>query len=97
MDNTGMILKNAFIDAQLVGYSLKQHEFSEKFETKMQRTIKYQKGVWRLINTKGKKAACIILSLLIFTASTVFSVKALREQSTPPSTSSSQVGFMASM
>lgn len=79
MDNTGMILKNAFIDAQLVGYSLKQHEFSEKFETKMQRTIKYQKGVWRLINTKGKKAACIILSLLIFTASTVFSVKALRE------------------
>ena len=44
MDNTRMLLKNAFIDAQLVGYCVKQHEFSEKFETKMKSTIKYQKS-----------------------------------------------------
>ena len=65
MDNTRAILKNAFIDAQLVGYTVKQHTFSTEFETKMKRIIKYQKGVLRLINTTGKRIACIILTALI--------------------------------
>ena len=79
MDNTRAILKNAFIDAQLKGYSVEQHTFTEEFENKMQNLIRQQKGLLKLINTTGKKVACIILTILILTTSTVFSVEALRE------------------
>lgn len=79
MDNTRALLKNAFVDAQLVDYTLKQHAFSNEFEIEIQHIVKYQKGMLRLINTRGKKIACILLSILIFATSTVLSVKALRE------------------
>lgn len=79
MDNTRAILKNAFIDAQLVGYTVKQHTFSDEFERKMQNLIRNQKGFLKLINTTGKKVACVLLSILILATSTVFSVEALRE------------------
>lgn len=79
MDNARAILKNAFIDAQLKGYSVEQHTFTEEFENKMQNLIRQQKGLLKLINTTGKKVACIILTILILTTSTVFSVEALRE------------------
>lgn len=75
---TDYILKNAFISAQTENGVL-PYEFSEQFEAKMIRLIKSQKGIRRLINTAAKRAACIILSLLIATATTVFSVDALRE------------------
>ena len=79
MDNTRAILKNAFIDAQLVGYTVKQHTFSTEFETKMKRIIKYQKGVLRLINTTGKRIACIILTALICLTTVACSIEEVRE------------------
>ena len=79
MDNTRAILKNAFVDAQLVGYTITQHTFSDVFEGKMQNLIRHQRGFFKFINTAGKKAAVVLLSILILSASTVFSVKALRE------------------
>lgn len=79
MDNTRAILKNAFVDAQLVGYTITQHTFSDEFEGKMQILIRHQRGFFKFINTAGKKAAVVLLSILILSASTVFSVKALRE------------------
>ena len=57
MDNKSATLKNAFIDAQLVGYTVKQHTFSDKFEAKMQHIIKYQKGILRLIESIPSKNA----------------------------------------
>lgn len=79
MDNTRAILKNAFIDAQLVDYSIKQHTFSYEFEGKMQHIIKYQKGIFRLINTAGKKIACIVLSLLLCLTTVACSIDEVRE------------------
>ena len=79
MDNTRAILKNAFIDAQLVGYTVKQHTFSTEFETKMKRIIKYQKGVLRLINTTGKRIACVLLTLLLCLTTVACSIKEVRE------------------
>ena len=79
MDNTRAILKNAFIDAQLVGYTVKQHTFSVEFETKMQNIIKYQKGVLRLINTTGKRIACVILTALICLTTVACSIEEVRE------------------
>ncbi len=79
MDSTRAILKNAFIDAQLVGGSIKSHSFSSEFETKMQHIIKYQKGVLRLINTTGKRVACIILTALICLTTVACSIEEVRE------------------
>lgn len=79
MDNTKAILKSAFIDAQLVGHIVKKHTFSEEFEAKMQRLIKGQKGFLRLINTTGKKVACILLCVFVIATSAVFGVEAIRE------------------
>ena len=79
MDNTRVILKNAFIDAQLVDYTVKQHILSAEFETKMQHIIKYQKGVLRLINTTGKRIACVILTALICLTTVECSIEEVRE------------------
>ena len=79
MDNTRVILKNAFIDAQLVDYTVKQHILSAEFETKMQHIIKYQKGVLRLINTTGKRIACVILTALICLTTVACSIEEVRE------------------
>lgn len=80
MDNMKARLKSAFIDAQLVDYTVKPHTFSDKFEAEMQNIIRYQKGLLKLINTTAKKIACVILCILIIAAGTVFSVEALREE-----------------
>lgn len=79
MDNTRAVLKQAFIDAQQIGHIVNQYEFSKDFELKMQRLIRNQSGAFRLINTAGKKVACIILSVLIFATSMVFGVDAIRK------------------
>ncbi len=79
MDNTRAILKNAFTDAQLVGVNAKQHTFSAEFEAKMQRVIKYQKGILRLINTTGKRVACIILTALICLTTVACSIEEVRK------------------
>ena len=79
MDSSRVILKSAFIDSQLIEYNVQTHTFSEKFESKMQNLIRYQRGFLKLINTTGKKVACVLLSILIIATSTVFSVDALRE------------------
>ncbi len=79
MDNTRIILKNAFIDAQLNGVTGKSHDFSDEFETAMQNIIKYQKGFLRLVNTAGKRVACVILVVLICLTTVACSIKEVRE------------------
>ncbi len=79
MDSTRKILKNAFIDAQLSYIVTNQHTFSEDFEIKMHRIIKYQKGALRLINTTGKKVACIVLTALLCLTTVACSIKEVRE------------------
>ncbi len=79
MNNSRAILKNAFIEAQLNESNIQTYIFSKNFGDKMQNLIRYQRGFFKLINTTGKKVACILLSILIIATSTVFSVEALRE------------------
>ena len=56
-----------------------EHEFSQKFEKKIEKLIKRRrKPYFRMINTVGKRAACIALAVFIATATTVMSVDALR-------------------
>ena len=55
------------------------HEFSREFELKMDRLInKRRKPYFRMINTVGKRVACIALAVFIASAATVMSVDALR-------------------
>ena len=79
MTNVDATLKRAFIDAQFDAVFVSSHTFSPEFEEQMRRLFKSQKGLMRLINTAGKRAACILLSLLIAAASAVCGVDALRE------------------
>ena len=79
MTDVNSVLKNAFIDSQLDCDTQFAHNFSPVFEKEMRKLIKSQKSMLKLINTAGKKAAVVLLSILILSASTVFSVKALRE------------------
>lgn len=54
--------------------------FSETFETKMKKLLSLQKkSYYKLINTVGKRAVIIILTLIISLTVATFSVKALRE------------------
>ncbi len=78
MNNARNKLKNAFIDLQLLDYSVSTHSFSKEFEFEMQKIIKYQKGFLKLINTTGRKIACVLLSIIVVATSVVFSVEALR-------------------
>lgn len=56
-----------------------QHAFSKKHEKKMAKLIKRQrKPYFNLICTAGRRAACIIVAIVIFSASAL-SVKAIRE------------------
>ncbi|MBP3599730.1 MAG: hypothetical protein J6J30_01470 [Clostridia bacterium] len=72
------VLKNAFIAAQ-AEKNIIPYEFSPEFESKMEKLIKSQKGMRKLVNTAAKRAACVITAFLIAAFSTVFSVDALRE------------------
>ena len=51
------VLKKAFIEAQLDIPANGAHEFSREFDMRMERLIRMQSGVYRLINTAGKRAA----------------------------------------
>lgn len=54
--------------------------FSKPFENKMQKLIRSQKkSYFYLINTVGKRAAVIILAIMISLTATTFGVKAIRE------------------
>lgn len=56
-----------------------EHEFSPKFEKKIEKLInRRRKPYFRMINTVGKRAACIALAIFIASATTVMSVDALR-------------------
>lgn len=55
------------------------HIFSDSFNKKMKKLIKRQKKpYYRIINTAGKRAACIAVAALILSFSTVMGVDALR-------------------
>lgn len=73
------IIKKAFIDAECDGLLLAEHKFSVSFEKSMDKLLKYQKGFFKLVNTVGKRAACIIIALIIFVTTTFFSVDAIRK------------------
>lgn len=54
--------------------------FSAEFEQKMQRLInKEKKPYYYLINTVGKRVACVIVAVLLVLTSVTFGVKAIRE------------------
>ncbi len=54
--------------------------FSKEFEIKMERLIKQQKrSYYSLINTVGKRVACVIIAIILAITTATFSVKALRE------------------
>lgn len=56
-----------------------EHEFSPKFEKKIEKLInRRRKPYFRMINTVGKRVACIALAIFIASATTVMSVDALR-------------------
>ena len=63
------VLKKAFTEAQLGLPASGTHKFSPEFEKRMEKLIRMQNGVYRLINTAGKRAACIVLAVILsFTA-----------------------------
>ena len=56
-----------------------KHVFSVEFERKMQKLIKRRnKPYYRMINTFGKRVACIALIILVASTVTILSVDALR-------------------
>ena len=57
-----------------------EHEFSPKFEKRMQKLIRRRKKPYfKMINTVGKRVAVFAVTFLIISMTTVMSVKALRE------------------
>lgn len=48
------VLKKAFIESQLDFPANGTHEFSREFDMRMERLIRMQSGVCRLINTAGQ-------------------------------------------
>lgn len=56
-----------------------EHEFSSKFNKDMQKLVKRRrKPYYKLINTVGKRVACIIIAFLVASSVTILSVEALR-------------------
>ncbi len=55
------------------------HEFSPKFEKRMKKLIKRRnKPYYKLINTIGKRVACIAVIILVASSVTIMSVEAVR-------------------
>ena len=60
--------------------AVEDHAFSPKFERKVRKLInRRRKPYFRMINTVGKRVACIALAVFIATATTVMSVSAFRK------------------
>lgn len=60
--------------------NIEKHSFSPKFEKEMSKLIeRRKKPYYKLINTFGKRAACIIAGSVIASSLTVMNVDALRE------------------
>lgn len=56
-----------------------KHEFSPEFEKKMKKLInRRKKPYYIIINTIGKRAACIVIGIIIASSITVMSVDAIR-------------------
>lgn len=56
-----------------------EHEFSSKFNKDMQKLVKRRKKpYYKLINTVGKRVACIVIAFLVASSVTILSVEALR-------------------
>lgn len=78
--------KQALFDAltpeyvQILNNASDDHVFSQKFERKMQKLIKRRnKPYYKIVNTIGKRVACIAVIIIVASSITVMSVKALRE------------------
>lgn len=76
-------LKRAIFEALSPEYDMvseySEHAFSDKFEKNMQKLIARQKKpYYSMINTVGKRAACVILAVLIAFTAAVLNVEALR-------------------
>jgi hypothetical protein len=57
-----------------------QHGFSDEYNRKMDKLLKFsRKPYFNFVNTVGKRAAVIIVTLITALSITTFSVKALRE------------------
>lgn len=55
------------------------HVFSREFERKMSKLIRLRKKpFYMIINTAGKRAACLIIGILVIAMTTIMSVEALR-------------------
>lgn len=56
-----------------------EHEFSSKFEKKMKKLInRRNKPYYKIINTAGKRIACIALVVLVVSSVTIMNIDALR-------------------
>ncbi len=73
------VLKKAFTEAQLGLPASGTHKFSHEFEKRMEKLIRMQNGVYRLINTTGKRAACIVLAVILSFTAVACGVKEVRE------------------
>ena len=73
------VLKKAFIEAQLDIPANGAHEFSREFDMRMERLIRMQSGVCRLINTAGKRAACIALAAVLSLTAAACGIREVRE------------------
>lgn len=66
-------------DELLIEYDVCDYTFPDEFYRKMNKLInRRKKPYFRMINTVGKRAACIAIALFIASATTVMSVDALR-------------------
>ena len=73
------VLKKAFIESQLDIPANGTHEFSCEFDMRMERLIRMQSGVCRLINTAGKRAACIALAAVLSLTAAACGIREVRE------------------
>ena len=77
--NNKSLLKDAFVEANCEFFPYLYHNFSPEFEIKMEKLIKSQRGFRRLINTAGKRAAVIVLAVIISLTGVACTVKEVRE------------------
>lgn len=73
------VLKRAFTEAQLDFPVNGAHSFSPEFERRMKRLIRMQSGAYRLINSAGRRAACIALAAILSFTAVACGVKEVRE------------------